>query len=138
MGYQTRQGERIAALLAASAGNPLTAAEIAGYLHQAGTPVGLATVYRHLDKLTAQGQIKKIVPADATGVRYEHNRDHPVAGDCFYLKCEDCGRLIPLHCELLRDVRTHIMAEHHFTCNPKKSILYGTCRGCRSEGEPAR
>ena len=59
---------------------------------------------------------------------------HRGPGTCFHCKCEKCGKLIHLHCEELQEIQSHLLGEHGFQLDPRRTVLYGLCEGCRAEG----
>ena len=64
MSYTTKQQQAVLRCLEQRQGEPLTAADLAQDLRQEGCPVGLATIYRQLEKLTLTGQVHKINTAE--------------------------------------------------------------------------
>lgn len=60
MSYTTKQQQAVLRCLEQRQGEPLTAADLAQALRQEGCPVGLATIYRQLEKLTLTGQVHKM------------------------------------------------------------------------------
>ena len=68
MAYQTKQQQAVLHCLCARAEECISAAELSEDLRHEGLTVGLATVYRQLDRLTQQGLVHKVTtPADAAG-----------------------------------------------------------------------
>ena len=47
-------------------------------------------------------------------------------------KCAVCGRLIHLECAMSRDLVAHILEDHGFRIDSKKSVLWGTCEDCKT------
>ena len=60
MAYQTKQQQAVLRCLQERAEECLSAADLSEDLRQSGLTVGLATVYRQLDKLTQQGLVHKV------------------------------------------------------------------------------
>lgn len=60
MAYQTKQQQAVLRCLQLRAEECLSAADLSEDLRQSGLTVGLATVYRQLDKLTQQGLVHKV------------------------------------------------------------------------------
>ncbi|MEE8716901.1 MAG: transcriptional repressor [Coriobacteriales bacterium] len=138
--YQTRQRELIRACLAERAGEFVTAREVCEMLSRRGCGVGVATVYRNLDRMVADGLVTRCSTDDggAAGYRMVERGD----GDddrgergCFYLRCEECGTLMPVRCQELDGFYTHFAAEHHVRIDPVKTVLYGTCPACTAADE---
>ena len=129
MAYQTKQQQAVLTCLKKHRDGHVTALELAEELRQSGVSVGIATIYRQLDKLESQGRIHKINTGEGACYQYcEHT-----GGDCFLLKCEHCGRITHMDCVQLAPLYQHIREDHHFTINPRKTLLYGLCQHCADQ-----
>ena len=129
MAYRTKQQQALLHCPEQRSEEPLTAAALAEDLRRSGSPVGLATVYRQLDKLERSGMVHKISTDEGAFYQYcpHHTGEHR---DCFLLRCEDCGRIVHLDCTHLRHLYDHLEAEHHFRIDPRRTILTGLCQTC--------
>ena len=128
MAYITRQYQAVLQCLEARESAPFTAAELAEDLRLEGHPVGLATVYRQLERLEAEGQVHKIPTED--GALYQRC-PHPAPGRaCTLLRCEACGRILHLDCAQLEDLYRHLEAIHRFRIDPRRTVLTGRCQHC--------
>ena len=128
MSYVTKQYQAVLQCLEARDSAAFTAAELAEDLRLAGHQVGLATVYRQLDKLETAGGVHK-VPTEE-GALYQRC-PHPAADHgCFLLRCEACGRILHLDCPQLEELYRHLEASHHFRIDPRRTILTGRCQHC--------
>jgi Fur family ferric uptake transcriptional regulator len=131
--YKTKQQERILSFLSGMGGSHITAGEICAFLRSEGTPVGVATVYRQLEKLVEAGLVKKYVIDGVSGACFQYANEREDDGDeHFHLKCEGCGALIHLSCGFMTELGGHIAEEHGFTVNPNRTVLYGRCEDCVS------
>ena len=90
MAYQTKQQQAVLHCLQLRAEECLSAADLSEELRHGGLTVGLATVYRQLDKLTQQGLVHKVTTEEGALYQYCPQAGHP--HDCFLLRCEGCGR----------------------------------------------
>nr|WP_325297996.1 transcriptional repressor [uncultured Dysosmobacter sp.] len=128
MPYATKQRQAVFHCLEQRAGEALTAAELSEELRRAGSPVGLATIYRQLEKLEQSGRIHKV--ATEEGAFYQYC-PHPAEDHgCFLLRCEDCGRIVHLDCSRLQGLYDHLESEHHFRIDPRRTVLTGRCAAC--------
>ena len=108
----------------------LSAADLSEELRHGGLTVGLATVYRQLDKLTQQGLVHKVTTEEGALSILVPRPDIP--HDCFLLRCEGCGRMVHhLDCTHLEEVCRHLSSEHHFALTPRRTVLTGLCDHCR-------
>ena len=94
-----------------------------------GLTVGLATVYRQLDKLPQQGLVHKVTTEEGALYQFCPQAGHP--HDCFLLRCEGCGRMVHLDCQHLEEVCRHLSSEHHFRIDPRRTVLTGLCDHCQ-------
>ena len=126
--YRTKQKSLILSCVIETAGRHFTADDISEMLDSKGTHVGKATVYRHLDRLLADGEIKKYTLGDKTGACYQYNGKNVC--EHFHLKCTSCGRLIHADCSFLDKLSSHIADEHGFSIDGSRTVFYGTCSDC--------
>ena len=67
-GYKTKQRDHILQFLIENQSRHVTVDDVVDHLKQSGNPVGKATVYRYMDKLVNQGDVRKFcwkIPAHA-------------------------------------------------------------------------
>lgn len=92
---------------------------------------GLTTIYRLVDKLCDEGQIKKIVKNNSVYYQYLEDCD---SDNHFYLKCEKCGMLIHIDCDCIIELQNHIFDEHQFRSTNKNIMINGICNNCLKKG----
>ena len=104
------------------------------HMRAAGSNIGTATVYRHLESMVDEGLIKKYIIDGNSPACFEYvdPGSHEEGEVCFHCKCEVCGKLIHLHCEELEAIQTHILDEHSFRVDPIRTVFYGVCENCIS------
>lgn len=109
----------------------VTANQIMTHLRKQGQSVGLTTVYRHLDRFEKEGVVHKIVLDGNSGACYQYAG----AGESrLLLKCEGCGGIIPMNCSHMPQLYEHVLQEHQFQVNPHRTMFYGRCDHCLTEG----
>ncbi len=133
--YITKQQKAVLQCIAAHHGECVSANTLLDELRRGGESVGLATVYRQLEKLEHQGHVHKAVTEEGAFYRY---CEHESCGECFLLKCEQCGRIEHIDCEQLMPLYEHLEWEHGFTVDPRRTMLYGTCAHCLKQAREAR
>ena len=134
MAYQTKQQQAVLRLLEERSGEAVTAGDLAEDLRRAGCPVGLATIYRQLEKLEQAGRVHRVDTAE--GALYQYCAGAGGGRDCFLLKCRRCGRIRHLDCSHLQALYGHLEAEHHFRVDPRGTLFSGLCGDCaRAENE---
>ena len=132
MAYSTKQQQAVLRCLEARQGESLTAADLAEDLRREGCPVGLATIYRQLEKLEGAGRVHKVNTGEGAFYQFcgHDGSDHR---DCFLLKCSRCGRIRHLDCSHLQDLYDHLEQEHHFRIDPRGTLFTGICDLCAKE-----
>ncbi len=132
--YHTLQEKSLLKYLSARRGTHLTAARIRDDFAAEGSPMGLATIYRHMDRLVRRGLARKYVLGTGDGACYEYLGEEE-RNECaahFHCKCEGCGALIHLDCDELAAIREHLLAHHGFAWNSGRTVFYGLCERCQS------
>ena len=130
--YKTKQREAILSYIASLGGAHVTAAQIAGHFEGQPVSIGRTTIYRHLEKLTESGKLRKFITDGVSGACYQFTEHQEDCHSHLHLKCESCGVLQHLECDSLGDLRRHILSDHAFEVNALKTVLYGTCERCAS------
>lgn len=131
-GYRTRQRSAILDFFIKNKDKHVTAYDIANHLKESGTSVGVATVYRYIDSLMADGLLQKHILDGDRGAVYQYLGDSTCA-EHFHLKCDGCGNLIHMECSQMRELYVHVMRDHDFLVNSHKTVFYGKCGSCRRQ-----
>ena len=131
--YKTKQRDRLISYLETVPGQHITAFDVCEAFRQDGAPIGQSTVYRQLESLVGEGVLNKYIIDEKSPACFEYVRSasHQGPGTCFHCKCEKCGRLIHLHCEELEEIRNHLLGEHGFRLDPRRTVFYGICEACQ-------
>ena len=133
--YKTRQQKAILDYIVSLDDAHVTAAQVVEHFEKEKVVIGRTTIYRHLEKLTESGKLRKYITDGISGACYQHVED---AGDCsshLHLKCEGCGKLQHLDCDMLEEIERHVFDEHAFRINGSKTVLYGNCDECAATAE---
>jgi Fur family ferric uptake transcriptional regulator len=131
--YHTRQGQIVLDFMRTLGDRHVTVNELVRRFAEegeAGAGISQTTIYRQLEKLLAQGRIRKYFLQDGESACYQYVEDESACREHFHLKCEVCGALIHADCELLDTIDRHLLADHDFKINALKTVLYGTCKKC--------
>lgn len=130
MGYNTRQKEIIMDFMKSRHGEHVTINDISRHFIENDIKIGVATLYRHMDKLVSDGVVKKYSLDGQTSAYYEYTGDCDECHSHHHFKCEQCGKLIHFECELLSTATEHLAKEHGFDVNSLKTMFYGKCDSC--------
>jgi Fur family ferric uptake transcriptional regulator len=106
----------------------LGAQEIHDELRAAGTPVGLASVYRVLDTLAQRGLLQRVDVGDGI-TRYEAARTD--ADHHHHLVCDGCGRVESFADDRLERVIRDVERRSGYAVAAHDVVLRGACTDCR-------
>ncbi len=130
--YKTKQRELILEYLKNSDRPHVSAADIGARLREEGS-VGLATIYRQLEKMVEAGLVRKY-NLDG-GACYQYVGGGEDCHEHFHLKCLGCGTLIHVDCDFLSELGPHILEHHGFLVDNSRTVMYGLCKRCREGGQ---
>ncbi|MBD3370395.1 transcriptional repressor [Candidatus Fermentibacteria bacterium] len=117
----------------AHSGRHMTAEEVYTEIAQKAPAVNLATVYRTLDLLVANGLASC---TDMTcGKRVYATARH---GPHAHLVCRRCGKVLQTGPHLLDELMERIRREYGFTCGPRHFRLPGLCADCSEKEGTSR
>jgi Fur family transcriptional regulator, ferric uptake regulator len=103
------------------------AQEIFEALSARGRKIGLASVYRMLDRLDDRGLVQRIDLGDGI-VRYEAARD---AGHHHHLVCGECGKVEPFADPRLEQAIHDVERSSGYAVVAHDVVLRGACASCR-------
>jgi Fur family ferric uptake transcriptional regulator len=135
--YNTEQSKAIFEYIGSLGGAHVTAAQVAEHFEDTNFPIGLTTIYRHLERLVLSGKIRKYFVDGVTSACYQYIEDGRSCPEHFHLKCENCGVLLHLECDMLDEIPKHVYGEHSFLINKSKIVFYGKCADCLEKDEGA-
>jgi Fur family ferric uptake transcriptional regulator len=104
------------------------AQEIFEALGSRGRKVGLASVYRMLERLDERGLVQRIDIGDGI-VRYEAARD---AGHHHHLVCGECGKVEPFADSRLEQAIHAVERTSGYAVVAHDVVLRGACADCRN------
>jgi len=105
----------------------LTAQEIFDRLRTSGRRVGIASVYRVLDLLTAEGFVQRIDLGAGTS-RYEPIR--PDGDHHHHLVCDSCGKVEAFEDSALERALTRVEETSGYRVALHDVVLHGSCGTC--------
>jgi Fur family ferric uptake transcriptional regulator len=128
--YHTRQGLFILDYMKSLGDSHVTVGQIVRHFENTGDLIGQTTIYRHLERLAAEGKIRKYVLHGDKSTCYQYIDNEAKCREHFHLKCESCGTLIHMDCDFLNRIESHVFNKHNFQINRLKTVFYGTCKKC--------
>jgi Fur family transcriptional regulator, ferric uptake regulator len=128
----TVQGGAVRSVLVAGTGFS-SAQDIHASLRQQGKPVGLSTVYRHLQSLVEQGVADVIQSPDGEATyRYcgETTTEHH-----HHVVCRKCGHTEEVTARAVERWASEIASKFNFSDVDHTVEIFGTCAPCRRRAE---
>jgi Fur family transcriptional regulator, ferric uptake regulator len=121
----TKQRLAVVSALAATEGFH-SAQEIHELLSRRGDSVGLATVYRTLQKLADAGEVDMMRTEDGEAIYRRCSDSHH-----HHLVCRSCGRTVEVEGPAVERWTNAIASEHGFADVSHTLEIFGTCPACR-------
>ena len=103
-----------------------SAQEIHELIGRAGTTVGLATVYRTLQKLSEVGEIDMLRTEDGEAIYRRCSATHH-----HHLVCRSCGATVEVEGPTVERWTRSIASEHGYADISHTLEIFGTCPACR-------
>ncbi|MBL7493696.1 transcriptional repressor [Frankia sp. AgB1.9] len=124
----TRQGDAVLAALSET-DTFSSAQDLHARLRDRGMPVGLTTIYRHLQVLAEHGEVD-VVRTDDGETRYRRcaNEAHH-----HHLVCRGCGRTVEVEGPEIERWTARVAAAEGFTDISHTLELFGTCASCAAK-----
>ena len=102
-----------------------TAEELYMHLKPENKNLSLATVYRNLNQLSANGDIKRIEGLSGR-VHFDLNtHEH------FHIICEQCGKIMDLPAQMAESMKEILSAQNDFKVKSYDIIVKGLCNSCK-------
>lgn len=128
MAYRTKQLQALVDCLSHWGDQPVSVAQLRADLQAMGKPVGLATIYRQLERLEQEHQLHKITTPEGSLYQYCRHTEQETA-QCL-LRCTCCGKVAHLDCHEAQALFDHVNAHHGFVIDPAHTQLTGLCKTC--------
>ena len=134
MPYKTRHRDEILKILRENEGEHMTAGQILEQLRTKGVTIGVATIYRQLDRLVEEGAVNKYMVDAVTGSCYEFKGEHGSKSAYVHGKCEKCGKLVHIERKFVEEAMqglSETKAGSGFELDCTRTLFYGICGDCR-------
>lgn len=130
--YNTKQKQLLIDWMTEHSDSSFTIDELSAKLSESAdaTP-GKSTVYRLVDKMVADGTVKRFVKGNSRHFYYQLAGD-----DCkhhLHLKCNACGRLIHMSHEESEAIVSAVFGNDSFSVDSMNTTLVGTCKDCSAK-----
>ena len=133
--YKTKHRDQILSILQEHEREHMTAGQILDELRAGGYSIGVATVYRQLDRLVDEGAVNKYMVDAVTGACYEFKGEH--SGESAYVhgKCEKCGKVVHIERRAVESAMQNLSGDggSGFELDCSRTLFYGICGECRRQ-----
>lgn len=129
--YQTKVRNTIDECFEVNSDKTINFNDINNYLIQRDIKVNKTTIYRYLDKLVKNEQIKKYLDEDGKQSGYVLVLSEHCMSSHLHMKCVKCNKLIHLNCDFNKQVLDYINSEYGFEVDCKQTVIYGLCEDCK-------
>ena len=134
--YRTKPRTMILDFLKTKHDGTVSATDILAHFTEQSVSINPATVYRYLNKLTAEGQVLKYTEDATQKSVYQYVGAGHSCKDHIHVQCVRCGKLLHLECDFMHRINDHLRQDHGFILQCDGSILYGVCEQCAKEAPP--
>ena len=128
--YKTKQKDCLLNVLKEHKDSILSCDDIYMLLVKENKKIGIATLYRQLEKLVESGVIRKYKAEFTNKYLYQYIDKECQCEDHLHMICLKCNKLFHLDCEEAKHLIKHIEEKHHFKVMSTKVVLYGLCEDC--------
>ncbi len=104
-----------------------TAGQIRDALSEQSPSISLATVYRNLEVLLAEGWVREVA-CEGGPARYDANLDPH-----HHFTCECCGRITEVELATPRGLMSRLAGNHGLRATRVSITFYGLCDRCESD-----
>ncbi|WP_285114816.1 transcriptional repressor [Leifsonia sp. fls2-241-R2A-40a] len=101
-------------------------------LHEAGSPIGLATVYRALSDLAAEGDADSLQSPEGESLYRACTTGHH-----HHLICRNCGLTVEIEADAVEEWARQAAAAHGFTQAQHVVDVFGLCAACTAKSDLA-
>lgn len=102
-----------------------TADELFQFVHKKDSSIGVATVYRNLNKFAQSGKIKKFIGVDGL-TRFDYNTEPH-----FHFSCDCCGRIHDITNQIAPDIIKKAEAISNCKIYSLEIVFRGLCKKCQ-------
>lgn len=127
----TRQKQAFRRFFEANRDKELTVAEIAQMLKESGNDMGIATVYRAVNRLEAEGVLVKRVSGANAKARYRYASTDDSVRSVHRVFCTVCGRIVDLPYKFTDRLEMNVADMTGFALTEHQLMFYGLCSDCK-------
>ena len=131
MHYRSKNRDALISYLRDREGDHVTVNEIHDHFRQSGSSMGVATIYRQLEQLVADGQMRKYLVDSSSAACFEYIGAQEGHARFVHCKCEKCGRILHIDRSEIEEMARLLEERSGFRMDNVQTVLYGVCGDCR-------
>lgn len=127
----TRQKQEFRRFLEINRDKEMTVAEMAELLKASGSDMGIATVYRAVNRLEGEGILIKTVTGAQGKSAYRYAANDETVRSCHRVFCTCCGKTVDLTYKFTDKLEKNVSDTTGFSLTDHQLMFYGLCSDCR-------
>ncbi len=127
----TKQKQEFKRFLEMNKDKEMTVSEIAEMLAAAGSDMGIATVYRAVNRLEAEGILVKTVVPSTGKAAYKYASSDESVRSIHRIFCTCCGKATDLTYKFTDKLDKNVSDATGFSVTDHQIMFYGLCPDCR-------
>ena len=135
MHYRSKNREALIAYLSTREGEHVTVSDIHDHFRQTGSSMGVATIYRQLEQLVSEGQMRKYVVESSSAACFEYIGARQGCARFIHCKCGKCGKILHIDQSEIQEMTRLLEERSGFRMDSAQTVLYGVCGDCRADQE---
>ena len=109
--------------------------DIHDHFRQTGSSMGVATIYRQLEQLVSEGQMRKYVVESSSAACFEYIGARQGCARFIHCKCGKCGKILHIDQSEIQEMTRLLEERSGFRMDSGQTVLYGVCGDCRADQE---
>lgn len=114
-------------------GREMTVAEMSEQLEKTGVKIGIATVYRAVNRLEAEGILVRIVNGSAAKTSYKYAGNENSVRSIHRAFCTSCGKTAELGFKFTEKIDLNVSDTTGFSIADHQMMFYGLCPDCKNK-----
>ena len=127
----TKQKQEFRRFLEVNKDKEMTVAEMAEMLKEAGSDMGIATVYRAVNRLESEGILIKTVVGATGKAAYRYASPDETVRSAHRVFCTCCGKTADLTYKFTDKLDKNVSDATGFSITDHQIMFYGLCPECR-------
>ncbi len=127
----TKQKQEFRRFLEINRDKEMTVSEMAEMLKSAGSEMGIATIYRAVNRLEAEGILVKTVVGASGKAAYRYASGDEAIRTAHRVFCTCCGKTVDLPYKFTDKLEMNVSDLTGFSLTDHQLLFYGLCPDCR-------